>query len=107
MRQYELVVIISPAVTEEELPDAIERLIRRPVENRGGEVQEINQWGRRKLAYPIEKHLEGNYVLTQLRMEPQETKELERGFHISEELIRHLLIRLDENGTSATAAGED
>lgn len=104
MRQYELVVIISPTVTEEELPDAIERLIRRPVENRGGEVQEIKQWGRRKLAYAIEKHLEGNYVLTQLRMEPQETRELEQGFHISEELIRHLLIRLDENGTSATAA---
>ena len=106
MRQYELVVSISPTVAEEELPDAIERLIRRPVENRGGEVREINQWGRRKLAYPIEKHLEGNYVLTQLRMEPQETKELVQGFHIAEEVIRHLLIRLDENGTSATAAGE-
>ncbi len=96
MRQYELVVIISPQVAEEEMPDAIDRLIRRPVESRGGEIQEVNQWGRRKLAYPIQKHLEGNYVLTQLRLEPQLTKELEQGLHISEEVLRHLLIRLDE-----------
>lgn len=96
MRRYELVVIISPQVADDEVPEAVERLVRRPVEGQGGEVGEINQWGRRKLAYPIQKHLEGNYVLTELRLDPQRTKELERGLHISEEVIRHLLVRLDE-----------
>lgn len=96
MRRYELVVIISPQVADDEVPEAVERLVRRPVEGQGGEVGEINQWGRRKLAYPIQKHLEGNYVLTELRLDPLRTKELERGLHISEEVIRHLLVRLDE-----------
>lgn len=96
MRRYELVVIISPQVADDEVPEAIERLVRRPVEGQGGEVGEVNQWGRRKLAYPIQKHLEGNYVLTEFRLDPLRTKELERGLHISEEVIRHLLVRLDE-----------
>ncbi len=96
MRRYELVVIISPQVADDEVPEAIERLVRRPVESQGGEIGEVNQWGRRKLAYPIQKHLEGNYVLTEFRMDPLRTKELERGLHISEDVIRHLLVRLDE-----------
>jgi small subunit ribosomal protein S6 len=96
LRRYELVVIISPQVADDEVPEAIERLVRRPVEGQGGEIGEVNQWGRRKLAYPIQRHLEGNYVLTELRLDPLRTKELERGLHISEEVIRHLLVRLDE-----------
>jgi len=97
LRRYELVVIISPQVADDDVPQTIDQLVRRPVEGSGGEVQEVNQWGRRRLAYPIRQHLEGNYVLTQLRMEPQQTKELERGLQISEEVIRHLLVRLDED----------
>ncbi len=96
MRRYELVVIVSPDVAEDEMPDAVDRLVRQPVESEGGEVQETDHWGRRKLAYPIERHQEGNYVLTQLNMDPQKTGELERGLQISEEVLRHLLIRLDE-----------
>ncbi len=96
MRRYELVVIISPQVADDEVPEAVERLVRRPVEGQGGEIGEVNQWGRRKLAYPIQQHLEGNYVLTELGLDPLRTKELERGLHISEEVIRHLLVRLDE-----------
>lgn len=96
MRQYELVVILNPDVADEEVDGAVERLIRRPVEDRGGQVQEINHWGRRKLAYPIQKRLEGNYVVTQLRLEPEQTRELEQRLQISEEVMRHLLVRLDE-----------
>lgn len=96
MRRYELVVIVSPDVAEDDVPDAVDRLVRRPVESDGGELQEVNNWGRRKLAYPIQRHQEGNYVLTQLNMDPQKTEELERGLQISEEVLRYLLIRLDE-----------
>jgi small subunit ribosomal protein S6 len=98
-----LVVIISPEVAEEEVSDTLDKLVRHPIETRGGEVQEVNHWGRRKLAYPIQKHLEGNYVLTQFQIDPQQTKELEQGLLISEEVIRHLLIRLDERRVAPTA----
>ena len=96
LRHYELIVILDPELGEEEVPDAIERLVRRPIEDRGGEVSEVANWGHRKLAYPIQKKSEGNYVLTQLRLDPQQTKELEQRLMISEEVMRHLLIRLDE-----------
>jgi small subunit ribosomal protein S6 len=96
LRRYELTVIISPDVPDDDVPDAVERLVRRPVESQGGAVQETDVWGRRRLAYPIQRHLEGNYVLTQLQLDPLRTGELERGLQISEEVIRHLLIRLDE-----------
>ncbi|MGB2695135.1 MAG: 30S ribosomal protein S6 [Dehalococcoidia bacterium] len=96
MRTYELVVILSPQVADEEIDGAVERLIRRPIEDRGGELQEIDLWGRRKLAYPIQKQVEGNYVVTHLRLAPEQTKELERRLQISEEVMRHLLVRLDE-----------
>ena len=96
MRQYELIVIISAQVADEEMPDTIDRLIRHPIEGQGGEIKEVNQWGRRKLAYPIQKQFEGNYVLTQLRLDPLRTKELEQRLLISEDVIRHLLIRLDD-----------
>ena len=95
MRRYELVTIITPQVPDEELSDAVERLIRRPVESQGGVCEEINQWGRRRLAYPIQRHQEGNYVHTQLQLEPTQTRELERALRISEEVLRHLLVRLD------------
>ncbi len=96
MRRYELVVVVSPEIADDDVPDAVDRLVRKPVESEGGELQEIDTWGRRKLAYPIEKFREGNYVLNQLNMDPQKTGELERGLQISEDVLRHLLIRLEE-----------
>ncbi len=96
MHRYELVVIISPQVADDELPDAVERLVRRPIEGQGGVCQDVNVWGRRKLAYPVKKQLEGNYVLTNLELDPAKARELEQGLLISEEVIRHLLVRLDE-----------
>ncbi len=96
MRRYEMVVIITPDVDDDDVEDDIERLIRRPVEGEGGTLDEVDNWGRKKLAYPIQKHLEGNYVLTQLQVDPQKTTELERGLQISEEVLRYLLIRLED-----------
>lgn len=96
MREYELVVIMRPDVGDDEVPDMVDRLIRRSIESRGGELQGVNQWGRRKLAYPIKRHLEGNYVFSQLRLDPQKTRELEQGLMLSEEVLRHLLIRVGD-----------
>ena len=95
MRDYELVVILSPELAEEDIPAAIDRLSRLIVD-RGGEVKDVDRWGRRKLAYPINKHLEGNYLVTQVRLEPDRTSDVEAGLRISEEVLRHLLIRVGD-----------
>lgn len=95
MRDYELVVIISPEVTDEEVPITLEKM-NQFITDRGGSITEVNQWGKRKLAYPIENFMEGNYVLTQFKMEPKQTAELEASLRLSEEILRHLLVRLSD-----------
>lgn len=95
MHDYELVTVLNPDIAEEDVPAAIERLTA-AITTRGGEVAEVQPWGRRRLAYPIKRHNEGNYVLTNLRMDPARAHELESGFMISDDILRHLLIRKDE-----------
>ena len=95
LRDYELVVIISPEVAEEEIPATLDKISRFIVE-RGGSITEVSQWGRRKLAYPINNFAEGNYVLTHFKMDPGLTADLEASLRISEEVLRHLLVRLSE-----------
>ena len=95
MRDYELVAIISPEVAEENIPTAVEK-VSRFITERGGSIAEVNQWGKRKLAYPIKDHTEGNYVLFQFKLDPEATAELEANLRISEEILRHLIVRLGE-----------
>jgi small subunit ribosomal protein S6 len=95
LRDYELVVILSPELAEDDVPAAIDRLSQF-IADRGGEVKEINRWGRRKLAYPIKKHLEGDYLVTQVKLEPGRTSDIEAGLRISEEVLRHLLVRVGD-----------
>jgi small subunit ribosomal protein S6 len=92
MSSYELVLIISPEVVDEEMPDFLTKLSEL-VNKVGGSVDEVNQWGRRKLAYPIKRSTEGNYVLTKVKMKPALTKELEANLRLSGKVLRHLLIR--------------
>jgi small subunit ribosomal protein S6 len=95
LRDYELVVILSPELAEEDIPAAIDRLSQLIVD-RGGEVKDVDRWGRRKLAYPIKKHLEGNYLVTQVRLDPNRASDVEAGLRISEEVLRHLLLRVGD-----------
>ena len=92
MSSYELVLIVSPEVVDEEMPEFITKLSEL-VNKVGGSVDEINQWGRRKLAYPIKRSTEGNYLLTKVQMKPAMTKELEANLRLSGKVLRHLLIR--------------
>ena len=92
---YELVFIISPEVADEEVPNTISN-VNESISRIGGTVTETNQWGRRKFAYPIRRFTEGNYVLAHFEMEPLLTKELETNLQRSEEIMRHLLIRLKD-----------
>ncbi|HET9200384.1 MAG TPA: 30S ribosomal protein S6 [Dehalococcoidia bacterium] len=95
MREYELAVVISPDVTDEQAPEAYER-VRQMVTSRGGEVVNEDVWGRKKLAYPIGKHLEGNYLFTDIKLPAERVRDLESGLQISEEVLRHMLIRKDD-----------
>lgn len=95
MRDYELVVIIKPSVADDEVPATVEKTSQYITE-RGGSVAEVNQWGRKKLAYPIKDFTEGNYVLTQFSMDPESTTELEANLELSEDILRYLLVRLSE-----------
>ena len=96
MRDYELVLIISPEILEEDVPSAIEK-VSQFITGRGGEVAGVNRWGRRKLAYPIQRHLEGNYVVTEFRLDPNQVAGLEASLGLAEEVIRHLVVRTDED----------
>lgn len=96
MHEYELVVVMNPEIAEEDVAAAIER-VTSAVTSRGGEVAEVSAWGRRKLAYPIKRRIEGNYVVSQIRLDPTRTHELEGSFAISDDILRHLLIRKDED----------
>jgi len=95
LHEYELVVVINPEIPEEDVPAAIER-VTTAVTTRGGEVDDVTPWGRRKLAYPINRHVEGNYILTNIKLDPLRAHELESGFAISDDILRHMLIRKDE-----------
>lgn len=95
MHEYELVVVMNPEIAEEDVPAALER-VTGAITSRGGEVVEVQPWGRRRLAYPISRHTEGNYVVTQIRLDPARAHEVESGFAISEDVLRHLLVRKDE-----------
>ncbi len=94
LRDYELVVIISPELADDAVDGIVDNVSRLVTQN-GGTVDEVERWGKRKLAYPIKHFLEGNYVLARCKMKPALGKELEASLRISEEVLRHLLVRLD------------
>jgi len=93
LHDYEMVLIISPEIADEALDTTIDN-VSRFITGKGGIVSNAERWGRRKLAYPIGHFMEGNYVLTQFKLKPALTKELEANLKISEEILRHLLIKL-------------
>lgn len=93
LRDYELVFIISPEVEEETL-EATVGSVNQFITGKGGVISGEERWGKRKLAYPLKRFLEGNYVLTRFKMKPVWSRELEANLQISEEILRHLLIRI-------------
>lgn len=94
MRDYELTLIINPEFSEEQFEATLDNLSRFITE-KGGAVSNIERWGKRRLAYPIKHCTEGNYVLAKIQIEPSQGKELEANLQISEDVLRHLLIKLD------------
>ncbi|MFC1962090.1 30S ribosomal protein S6 [Chloroflexota bacterium] len=94
LHDYELIFVASPEVTEEALDSMIEG-VQQFITGKNGSIEETSKWGKRRLAYPIRRFLEGNYVLTRFKMGPEWSKELEASLRISEQVLRYLLVRLD------------
>ncbi len=95
MRNYELAFIIHPGVDGEGVSDVVEK-VSQQVQAVNGEVAKVDVWGRRKLAYPINNHREGTYVLANVAMLPSTIVELERNLKLNEQVIRYLIV-VDEN----------
>lgn len=95
MRNYELVLILQPGLDEEGLNSLVARFQQLVVDNKG-QVAKVEQMGRRKLAYPIKKQREGYYVLFHVGLERAAISEVERGLRLSEDVLRHIMVALDE-----------
>lgn len=94
MTNYELMFIIDPTLEDEKKEAAVETV--KGIIEADGTVGEVDVWGLRKLAYPIQKKNEGYYVVVTFQASPELPKELDRRLRISEVVMRHLIINKDE-----------
>ena len=94
-RQYELIYIVSPEASEQEVAD-LHSQVEATAARLGGQIAKTENWGRRKLAYQIGRHKEGTYVLEVIDGSGELMKELDRRLKVSEQVIRHLVVRVDE-----------
>lgn len=95
MRRYEVAIVLAPTLTEDEVEQSTETF-KKAAEEKGAQIADIEQWGKRKLAYPIQKHTEGIYVIVTLEeLSAEAVGELERRFKVSDSVIRFLTVRID------------
>ena len=86
--------LISPEVEDERFDATVDK-VSQFIAERGGIISEVERWGKRKLAYPIQHFMEGNYILSRIKLKPTVGKELEANLQISEEVLRHLLVKIE------------
>ena len=94
MRGYELIFIVRPELDQDDLTAVMER-VTGLIDRNSGKVSRVEPWGLRRLAYPIEKQWEGQYVLMELELEPQGVAGLERDLGLVEPVMRHLIVRVE------------
>lgn len=95
MTNYEVLYVLDSA-TEDEGKAAVAAMIEKVITEAGGEIAKVDEWGMRKLAYPIQKKNEGYYVLVDFQAGPELPKELDRRLKISDACIRHIIVNKDE-----------
>lgn len=92
MRQYEMMIIVDPEVDDRQVPATLERFLS-VVKNDKGTVDNVEVWGRRRMAYDIKKRSEGVYVVVNFTAEPATAKEMDRQLGLSEAILRTKLLR--------------
>ncbi len=107
MRHYEVVFMVHPDQSEQ-VPAMIDRY-RTTIESQGGKIHRLEDWGRRQLAYPIQKLAKAHYVLMNIECGTQELEELESAFRFNDAVLRNLIIsrKEAETGTSLLAKRSD
>ena len=93
-RKYEAFYIVAPALTDKEVQDIADRF-KGVVENQGGTVEAAGKWEKRKLAYEIDGHKEGNYIMMHFEAEGKVPAELGRQMRNSDDIIRHRIFLLE------------
>jgi small subunit ribosomal protein S6 len=94
-RKYELVYVVSPEATDAQVTD-LHTQVEQITQRLGGTIEKTDNWGRRKLAYEIGPHKEGTYVLETIDGGGELMKEIDRRLKVSDLVIRHLVVRIDE-----------
>ncbi len=92
MRHYELMVILDPSLDERNVASSLEKFLN-VIRNDGGSIEKVDVWGRRRLAYEIDKHTEGIYVVVDLNSEPASVNELDRQLNLNETVLRTKVMR--------------
>src|SRR5579864_6753401 len=95
MRIYEELFIIKPDTPEEEIDQFIEQM-KSVVTTSGGSMDKVEKWGKRRLAYRVDKYREGSYVLVQFTAGPESVKELERRLRVADVVLKFLTVRIDQ-----------
>jgi small subunit ribosomal protein S6 len=90
MRSYELLFIVHPEVDESAFNELLDK-VKGWIKDSGGQVDNVDLWGKRRLAYPIQKQIEGQYVLINTQLDPAYCSDLEHNLGLQEPIIRFLL----------------
>ena len=94
-RKYELVYVVSPEASDEQVTD-LHNQVEAIAQRLNGQIEKTENWGRRRLAYEIGRHKEGTYVLEVIHGGGDLMKEIDRRLKVSDLIIRHLIVRVDE-----------
>jgi small subunit ribosomal protein S6 len=95
MRDYELVIIITPEIDEAATADIIDK-VKSWITDSGGSIESFEEWGRLKLAYLVRNQKEGQYYLFNLKLDPTAVVTLERNFRLQESILRYLIVNREE-----------
>jgi small subunit ribosomal protein S6 len=104
MRRYELMLVLRPDVPDDRSQAVIDRITRQ-ISAGDGQIVKVAPWGRRRLAYPIDRHRDGSYHIILFEAPAPLVAELERGLTITEELLRHLVTRVERPVRAARRDG--
>ena len=103
MRDYEVLYIVKADLEDDKVQDVVKR-VNTLIERSGGGAEQTSLWGKRKLAYEVKHQKEGSYVLQDFKITPDRIPELEAALKITEEVLRHLIVRKPEKPTSTPVA---
>jgi small subunit ribosomal protein S6 len=103
LRDYEVLYIVRPDLEDDKVQEVVKR-VNTLIERSGGATDQTSLWGKRKLAYEVKHQKEGSYVLQDFKIEPNRVPELESALKITEEVLRHLIVRKPEKPLPAPVA---